>query len=231
MCIRDSIYTLHRVESLVRFHYTLPVFCEAPTIFRRSAKFVRKIGLLYTSRSVYIFLAIVLWILPILLIIYLYFCIVDNEFLRIGFCIVSYTHLDVYKRQVLWILPILLIIYLYFCIVDNEFLRIGFCIAWTAYYFLSLFKYFVKYFFPLDREDLLNLMDLAKDSPDAKQELLERLLSGKRMTGRDEMDIKRILKTKEALDNIRNFIDKQQLTNNDTPKKSTVPNEDKKGIR
>lgn len=87
---------------------------------------------------------------------------------------------------------------------------------------------FVKYFFPLDREDLLNLMDLAKDSPDAKQELLERLLSGKRMTGRDEMDIKRILKTKEALDNIGNFIDKQQLTNNDTPKKSTVPNEDKK---
>ncbi|MBB8597231.1 hypothetical protein HEO59_010610, partial [Escherichia coli] len=40
-----------------------------------------------------------------------------------------------------------------------------------------------------------------------------------------------ILKTKEALDNIRNFIDKQQLTNSDTPKKSTVPNEDKKGIR
>lgn len=36
---------------------------------------------------VYIFLAIVLWILPILLIVYLYFCIVDNEFLRIGFCI------------------------------------------------------------------------------------------------------------------------------------------------
>ncbi len=93
------------------------------------------------------------------------------------------------------------------------------------------FRVFCKYFFPLDREDLLNLMDLAKDSPDAKQELLERLLSGKRMTGRDEMDIKRILKTKEALDNIRNFIDKQQLTNSDTPKKSTVPNEDKKGIR
>ncbi|ELN2556989.1 hypothetical protein RY956_001042 [Escherichia coli] len=43
--------------------------------------------------------------------------------------------------------------------------------------------------------------------------------------------VKRILKTKEALDNIRNFIDKQQLTNSDTPKKSTVPNEDKKGIR
>ncbi|WP_394628012.1 hypothetical protein, partial [Escherichia coli] len=106
----------------------------------------------------------------------------------------------IFLAIVLWILPILLIVYLYFCIVDNEFLRIGFCIAWTAYYFLSLFKYFVKYFFPLDREDLLKLMELAKDSPDAKQELLERLLSGKRMTGRDEMDIKRILKTKEALD-------------------------------
>ncbi|HAX5111468.1 TPA: hypothetical protein JZG36_004466 [Escherichia coli] len=86
----------------------------------------------------------------------------------------------IFLAIVLWILPILLIVYLYFCIVDNEFLRIGFCIAWTAYYFLSLFKYFVKYFFPLDREDLLNLMDLAKDSPDAKQELLERLLSGKK---------------------------------------------------
>ncbi len=51
------------------------------------------------------------------------------------------------------------------------------------------------------------------------------------MTGRDEMDIKRILKTKEALDSIRNFIDKEQLTNSDIPKKSTVQNEDKKGIR
>lgn len=83
----------------------------------------------------------------------------------------------IFLAIVLWILPILLIIYLHFCI------GIGFCIAWTAYYFLSLFEYFVKYFFPLDREDLLNLMELAKDSPDAKQELLERLLSGKRRPG------------------------------------------------
>ncbi|EDQ8323746.1 hypothetical protein CX016_004406 [Salmonella enterica subsp. enterica serovar Javiana] len=30
---------------------------------------------------------------------------------------------------------------------------------------------------------------------------------------------------------IMNFIDEQQLTNSDIPKKSTVPNEDKKGIR
>ncbi|EFA7694036.1 hypothetical protein CXJ87_004860 [Escherichia coli] len=56
---------------------------------------------------------------------------------------------------------------------------------------------------------MLNLMELAKDSPDAKQELLDRLLSRKRMTGRDEMDIKRILKTKEALNNIRKFLDKK----------------------
>ena len=81
-------------------------------------------------------------------------------------------------------------------------------------------------------------MDLAKDSPDAKQELLERLLSGKRMTGRDEMDICRLLRKNEEekirqseLNIIRNFIDEQQLTNSDIPKKSTVPNEDKKGIR
>lgn len=33
----------HRVESLVRFHYTLPVFCEAPTIFLRPAKFVERL--------------------------------------------------------------------------------------------------------------------------------------------------------------------------------------------
>ncbi|HDW7644935.1 TPA: hypothetical protein RM328_004843 [Escherichia coli] len=52
-------------------------------------------------------------------------------------------------------------------------------------------------------------MDLTKDSPDAKQDLLDHLLSGKRMTGRDEMDIKRILKTKEALNNIRKFLDKK----------------------
>ncbi|EMV50915.1 hypothetical protein EC2867750_5224 [Escherichia coli 2867750] len=37
--IVPCIYTLHRVESLVRFHYTLPVFCEAPIIFLRPAKF------------------------------------------------------------------------------------------------------------------------------------------------------------------------------------------------
>lgn len=32
------IYTLHRVESLVRFHYTFPVFCETPINLFGSAK-------------------------------------------------------------------------------------------------------------------------------------------------------------------------------------------------
>ncbi len=56
------------------------------------------------------------------------------------------------------------------------------------------------------------------------------------MTGRDEMDICRLLRTNEEekirqseLNIIRNFIDEQQLTNSDIPKKSTVLNEDKKG--
>lgn len=127
-----------------------------------------------------------------------------------------------------WISVVLLIIY----ISGNNYVLTAFlCFAWTVFWVLFLLHYFPKVFFILDRQSLLNLMDATKDSPDVKQELLNRLFSGKRMTGRDEMDIKRILKTKEALDNIGNFIDKQQLTNNDTPKKSTVPNEDKKGIR
>ncbi|EAA5422037.1 hypothetical protein F6013_23370 [Salmonella enterica] len=33
----------HRVESLVRFHYTFPVFCEALIIFHASAKMSKKI--------------------------------------------------------------------------------------------------------------------------------------------------------------------------------------------
>lgn len=58
-------------------------------------------------------------------------------------------------------------------------------------------------------------MDLTKDYPDAKEELLDRLLSGKRMTGRDEMDICHILRRNEEkicqseLNIIRNFIDER----------------------
>ena len=61
---------------------------------------------------------------------------------------VSYTHLDVYKRQV------------------------------------------------LSRQSLLQLMRLTEDVPDVRQELLNRLLSGKKLTGRDEQDIRRLWQEK-----------------------------------
>lgn len=130
---------------------------------------------------------------------------------------------------------VLLIIY----ISGNNYVLTAFlCFAWTVFYVIFLLHYFPKVFFILDRQSLLNLMEATKDSPDVKQELLNRLFSGKRMTGRDEMDICRLLRTNEEekirqseLNIIRNFIDEQQLTNSDIPKKSTVPNEDKKGIR
>ncbi|EAA5276316.1 TPA: hypothetical protein J4Q69_001742 [Escherichia coli] len=135
-----------------------------------------------------------------------------------------------------WISVVLLIIYLSG---KNHVLTAAFlCFAWTAFWVLFLLHYFPKVFFILDRQSLLNLMEATKDSPDVKQELLNRLFSRKRMTGRDEMDICRLLRKNEEekirqseLNIIRNFIDEQQLTNSDIPKKSTVPNEDKKGIR
>lgn len=131
-----------------------------------------------------------------------------------------------------WISVVLLIIYLSG---KNHVLTAAFlCFAWTAFWVLFLLHYFPKVFSILDRQSLLNLMEATKDSPDVKQELLNRLFSGKRMTGRDEMDICRLLRKNEEekirqseLNIIRNFIDEQHLTNSDIPKKST--NEDKKG--
>ncbi|EDY7360890.1 hypothetical protein GQ042_004763 [Salmonella enterica] len=134
-----------------------------------------------------------------------------------------------------WISVVLLIIY----ISGNNYVLTAFlCFAWTVFWVIFLLHYFPKVFFILDRQSLLNLMEATKDSPDVKQDLLNRLFSGKRMTGRDEMDICRLLRKNEEekirqseLNIIRNFIDEQQLTNSDIPKKSTVLNEDKKGIR
>ena len=40
----------------------------------------------------------------------------------------------------------------------------------------------------LSRQELLRLMRLTEDVPDVRQELLNRLLSGKKLTGRDEQD-------------------------------------------
>ncbi|EOZ4832002.1 hypothetical protein ACQRNO_004824, partial [Escherichia coli] len=44
----------------------------------------------------------------------------------------------------------------------------------------------------LSRQELLRLMHLTEDVPDVRQELLNRLLSGKKLTGRDEQDIRRL---------------------------------------
>ena len=44
----------------------------------------------------------------------------------------------------------------------------------------------------LSRQELLRLMRLTEDVPDVRHELLNRLLSGKKLTGRDEQDIRRL---------------------------------------
>lgn len=44
----------------------------------------------------------------------------------------------------------------------------------------------------LSRQELLRLMRLTEDVPDVRQELLNRLFSGKKLTGRDEQDILRL---------------------------------------
>ena len=116
-----------------------------------------------------------------------------------------------------WISPVLLIVYLFLCIFCTEYFRIGFSIVCAAFYFLFIFAYFSKYFFTLNRANLLYLMDITRDSPAVKQEVLNRLLSGKRMTRGDEMDICRLLKTKEEekirqseLNNIRGILDEKR---------------------
>ena len=48
----------------------------------------------------------------------------------------------------------------------------------------------------LSRQSLLQLMRLTEDVPDVRQELLNRLLSGKKLTGRDEQDIRRLWQEK-----------------------------------
>ncbi|MGT5861136.1 hypothetical protein ACRW7V_26480, partial [Escherichia coli] len=61
------------------------------------------------------------------------------------------------------------------------------------------------------------------DSPDAKQELLERLLSGKRMTGRDEMDIKRILKSKRLVRTVLIFTESSDQLSRATDRVPGLP--------
>ncbi|HGY6601111.1 TPA: hypothetical protein ACNTAM_005075, partial [Escherichia coli] len=48
----------------------------------------------------------------------------------------------------------------------------------------------------LNRQEVLRLIRLTEDVPDVRQELLNRLLSGKKLTVRDEEDIRRLWQEK-----------------------------------
>lgn len=97
--------------------------------------------------------------------------------------IIMNRHTDAWSLYILflelasWISVVLLIIYLSG---KNHVLTAAFlCFAWTAFWVLFLLHYFPKVFSILDRQSLLNLMEATKDSPDVKQELLNRLFPEK----------------------------------------------------
>ncbi|HIE1973500.1 TPA: hypothetical protein ACXKGF_001416 [Escherichia coli] len=62
------------------------------------------------------------------------------------------------------------------------------CIVLSPYYYKTL---------TLRRMDVLNLMELSKDTPDARQELVNRLLSGNILTDKDKSDIEHIVNTEQ----------------------------------
>ncbi|EPA4277267.1 hypothetical protein ACQ3XQ_004703 [Escherichia coli] len=59
----------------------------------------------------------------------------------------------------------------------------------------------------LNRQEVLRLIRLTEDIPDARQELLNHLLSGKKLTGRDEEDIRRLWQ--EKMDAINKSVTRQ----------------------
>lgn len=65
----------------------------------------------------------------------------------------------------------------------------------------------------LNRQEVLRLIRLTEDIPDARQELLNRLLSGKKLTGRDEEDIRRLWQEKmdrqSEQETIQKFIERR----------------------
>ncbi|MBM6539797.1 hypothetical protein I6J93_26360 (plasmid) [Escherichia coli] len=63
-------------------------------------------------------------------------------------------------------------------------------------FFIFFFTLLPESLMVLSRQSLLQLMRLTEDIPDARQELLNRLLSGKKLTGRDEKDIRRLWQEK-----------------------------------
>lgn len=79
--------------------------------------------------------------------------------------------------------------------VDGIYLKILFAVlacSGAACCFICFFTPLPESLMVLSRQSLLQLMRLTEDVPDARQELLNRLLSGKKLTGRDEEDIRRL---------------------------------------
>ncbi|EHD0027527.1 hypothetical protein JYY64_004274 [Salmonella enterica subsp. houtenae serovar 50:g,z51:-] len=82
--------------------------------------------------------------------------------------------------------------------VDGIYLKILAVLACcgAACFFIFFFTLLPESLMVLSRQSLLQLMRLTEDVPDARQELLNRLLSGKKLTGRDEKDIRRLWQEK-----------------------------------
>ncbi len=83
--------------------------------------------------------------------------------------------------------------------VDGIYLKILFAVlacCGAVCFFIFFFTLLPESLMVLSRQSLLQLMRLTEDVPDARQELLNRLLSGKKLTGRDEQDIRRLWQEK-----------------------------------
>ncbi|EDC6331423.1 TPA: hypothetical protein ACIYY1_004663 [Escherichia coli] len=83
--------------------------------------------------------------------------------------------------------------------VDGIYLKILFAVlacCGAVCFFIFFFTLLPESRMVLSRQELLRLMRLTEDVPDVRQELLNRLLSGKKLTGRDEQDIRRLWQEK-----------------------------------
>ncbi len=83
--------------------------------------------------------------------------------------------------------------------VDGIYLKILFAVLACCGAVCRIFNYYSvpeESRMVLSRQELLRLMRLTEDVPDVRQELLNRLLSGKKLTGRDEQDIRRLWQEK-----------------------------------
>ncbi|MCN8164453.1 hypothetical protein MLV16_23205, partial [Escherichia coli] len=72
--------------------------------------------------------------------------------------------------------------------VDGIYLKILFAVlacCGVVCFFIFFFTLLPESLMVLSRQSLVQLMRLTEDVPDARQELLNRLLSGKKLTGRD----------------------------------------------